>query len=372
MNLPILYVDDDPSNLVILEAALDGILPVLTVGSGPAALELMRSQEISVLLTDQRMPGMSGVDLAEAVKDEFPETIRMMITAYSDINAAIEAINRGQVHLYLRKPWDAREIRLSLEMARERYMVGRRLQEMERRLITSERVYSLGVIAAGLAHEIRNPLSALQTNLQLVAGCLEQVEAKLAAKGDDVLASALAELKEPLLDCEQASAAILEITRSVELTSRSEDRDLIDLGEVVSLAVRSLRPQLMRTAELDLQIPSLPMVRGSRTRLGQVILNLMLNSLEAMDPGRRRENRIWIRTSSAADELRLEIEDNGPGIPSDHLNRIFDPFFTTKSNGGTGLGLAITKRIVEEHGGSLQVRSETGSGSCFTITLPAQ
>jgi len=368
---PILYVDDEPSNLIVLEAALEGVLPVITAQSGQAALDIMRKTEVAVLLTDQRMPGMSGVDLAEAVRIEFPDTIRMIVTAYSDLNAAIEAINRGQVHLFLRKPWDPREMRLSLEMARERYQLGRRIHEMEGRLVATERIYSLGVIAAGLAHEIRNPLSALQTNLHYVSSALASLSAKIADRGDRVQASELAELEEPLADCERAAANILEITRSVELTSRQSDDGLVDLKEVVTLATRSIRSQITRIGEVELHFEPVPSVRGSRTRLGQVVLNLMLNALESMDPARRRENRVVVRLYGNEKTQYLEVEDNGPGIPAKVLNSIFDPFFTTKSNGGSGLGLAISKRIVDELGGTMEVKSEVGVGTRFTVSLPS-
>lgn len=371
MNHPILYVDDDPSNLIVLEAALEGVLPVLTAPSGPAALDIMRKTEVAVLLTDQRMPGMSGVDLAEVVRTEFPETIRMIVTAYSDLNAAIEAINRGQVHLYLRKPWDARELRLSLDMARERYLMGRRLHDMEGRLVATERIYSLGVIAAGLAHEIRNPLSALQTNLQFVSSALSSLAARLADRGDGIQASEVADLEEPLADCERAAANILEITRSVELTSRQSDDGLVDLAEVVNLATRSIRSQIMRVGEVELLFEPVPAVRGSRTRLGQVVLNLVMNALESMDPARRRENRVVVRLYGNEKTQSLEVEDNGPGIQPKALVNIFDPFFTTKTNGGSGLGLAISKRIVDELGGNIEVKSEVGVGTRFTVTLPS-
>lgn len=373
MNPPVLYVDDDQSNLIIFESALEGIIPVLTAGSGPAALELMRKHEVAVLLTDQRMPGMSGVDLAEAVKNEFPHTVRMLITAYSDLNAAIEAINRGQIHLYLRKPWDARELRLSLEMARERYLVGNRVREMELRLASSERVYALGVIAAGITHEIRNPLGALQGNLEVAQGMLGELRSLLAQGGDIPAAEAsrtLSGLDEVLADCRTASTNILEITRSMELTTRSTEAGSVDLGEVISLAERSLRAHVLKVANLDLELLPTCRVRGSRTRFGQVLMNLVLNAIEAMDPSRRLENRVVIRQFQSGDRIELEVRDNGPGIPADMLEKIFHPFFTSKPDGGTGLGLAISRQIVEELGGSLEVTSEVGKGSCFRISLP--
>src|SRR4051812_11324174 len=146
----------------------------------------MRQQEVSVLLTDQRMPGMTGVELAEATRHEFPDSVRMLINAYSDLNAAIEAINRGQIHLYLRKPWEPRELRVALEMARGRYLVTRRLRELERRLVSTERVYALGVIAAGIAHELRNPLSAIKGNIEICRAEMREIGTELASSSKSV------------------------------------------------------------------------------------------------------------------------------------------------------------------------------------------
>ncbi|HEY0839959.1 MAG TPA: HAMP domain-containing sensor histidine kinase, partial [Vulgatibacter sp.] len=223
--------------------------------------------------------------------------------------------------------------------------------------------------AAGLAHEIRNPLGALQANLQIVGATLGSLRSRLAE--ESVPPRELADLEEPLADCERAAASILEITRSVELTTRQSDDGLVDLSEVVSLATRSIRAQINRLGEVDLQLEPLPAVRGSRTRLGQVVLNLVLNALEAMDPIDRRRNRVVVRLFGSAGAQCLEVEDNGPGIPPKTLAKIFDPFFTTKSNGGSGLGLAISKRIVDELGGSLEVSSEVGVGTRFRVSLPS-
>ncbi|AKU93292.1 sensor histidine kinase [Vulgatibacter incomptus] len=369
MSAPILYVDDDQANLVIFESALEGVLPILTANSGPAALEILRSREISVLLTDQRMPGMSGVDLAEIAKVEFPETIRMMITAYSDLNAAIEAINRGQIHLYLRKPWDTRELRLSLQLARERYLVGRKVVEMETRLAATERLYSLGVISAGIAHEIRNPLGAMDANLHFVRQAVGDVQSKL--EGIDArLTKKLTDVDEALADCTRSIEAIIEIMRSMELGANASDEGLVDLEEVVGLAVRSLRGRVQRVARLELDLARLQPIRGSRTKLGQVVLNLVINAVEAMDPALRATNQVKILQYARDDAYRLVVEDNGPGMPKDVLARVFDPFFTTKPSGGTGLGLAISRQIVEELGGSIDATSEVGVGTRFVVSLP--
>jgi signal transduction histidine kinase len=358
----VLYVDDDTSNLVVFESGLRGELPVLTARSGAEALEIMRHHEIAVLLTDQRMPGMSGVELIEAVKTEYPDTIRMLVTAYSDIEAAIGAINRGQVHLYLRKPWEPVELKLTLTQARERYIAGRRVMELERRLTTTERMYALGVIAAGVAHEIRTPLTALLMNLELVQMLLD----------GELGPATLGQMRNSVSDAVLAVRAITDITNSIELSTRSRTDTEVDLREVVELACRSVKGEVRRRGKLDIELAPVPAVWGSRTRLGQVALNLLVNALEVLNPSAAEKNFVKVRLYPEGDQVVLSVTDNGPGIDAGVLKRIFDPLFTTKSEGGTGLGLAISRQILQELGGTIEVSTQVGAGTTFLVRLPVR
>lgn len=367
MNPLVLYVDDDTANLVVFESSLEGRFLLRTASSGSEALAIMEQEEVGVLLTDQRMPGMTGVDLMEVASERFPDTVRMLITAYSDLHAAIEAINRGQVHYYLRKPWDTRELRLALETAMDRYGTTNRLRQLESRLISTERLYALGVIAAEIAHEIRNPLTTIQSNVRL---SVDALRALVTSPGDALDRQQVAGLLEALEDTQAAAFSIEEITRSVELTTRSSESEVVDLEEVVQLALRTLQPDLQRQGILHVRTEAVPPIHGSRTRLGQVVLNLTVNAVEAAKGARGGAPSVGVRLWSEPAHILLEVEDSGQGIPQQVLDRIFDPFFTTKADGGTGLGLAISKRIVEEHGGSIRVRSEAGVGTRFLVTLP--
>lgn len=370
LNPLVLYVDDDSANLVVFESSLAGRFPLRTVSSGAEALAVMEREEVAVLLTDQRMPGMSGVDLMEVAAERFPDTVRMLITAYSDLHAAIEAINRGQVHYYLRKPWDTRELRLALDTAMSRYGTTSRLRQLESRLVSTERLYALGVIAAEIAHEIRNPLSTIQSNVQVSLEVLRSLQSELGGMGQEALGERIAATLDALGDCASAAGSIEEITRSVELTTRSSESELVDMAEVVHLALRTLQPDLQRRGILDVRADPVPPIQGSRTRLGQVVLNLAANAVEAASSREGDSPAVRVRLWSEPRRVHLAVEDSGPGIDPEVLHRIYDPFFTTKVDGGTGLGLAISKRIVEEHGGSIEVRSAVGEGTRFLVSLP--
>jgi signal transduction histidine kinase len=372
MDRTILYVDDDVANLTVLQAACAEEFDVITSPSAEIALEIMRQREIAVLLVDQRMPGMSGVELFEAVRDLYPDTVRILITAYSDLSDAIAAINRGQIRGYLRKPWEPDNLKASLREGLEVYETRRKIRELERRLLETERVYSLGVVAAGVAHELRNPLAALQTTLEVtemrLVGLMDALASERPAREH---LDSVKKLVEQVIRAKQSVGQITEITSSIELSHRRRDEvKTTDMQEVTNLTLRCVRAELLKRAEIQAEIEPAPPVKGSPNRLGQVVMNLLINALQALPDRPRGENIVALRLRRVGDVVRLEVEDNGSGIPPELLGRIFDPFFTTKAHGGTGLGLAISKQIVEEVEGHITVESQVGRGTRFAVDLP--
>jgi two-component system sensor histidine kinase/response regulator len=373
MERTILYVDDDTANLTVLQAACADEFAVVTAESAEAALEIMRQHEIAVLLVDQRMPGMTGVELFEATREHYPDAVRILITAYSDLTDAINAINRGQVRGYLRKPWEPEQLKATLRDALEVYETRRKVRELERRLLETERVYSLGVVAASVAHELRNPLTALLTTLDLADMRLKAIIDGLGS-GRSIAPDEVDSVKkvvEQISRARQAVDQITEITSGIELSHRRRDEErTTDMKEVANLTLRCVRAELLKRAQIQVAIEPSPPVLGSPNRLGQVVMNLLINALQALPDRPRGQNVVSLRLRPAGDFVRLEVEDNGSGIPQDVLGKIFDPFFTTKTHGGTGLGLAISKQIIEEVRGRISVDSEVGRGTRFSVDLP--
>jgi two-component system sensor histidine kinase/response regulator len=373
MERTILYVDDDTANLTVLQAACADEFAVVTAESAEVALEIMRQHEIAVLLVDQRMPGMTGVELFEATREHYPDAVRILITAYSDLTDAINAINRGQVRGYLRKPWEPEQLKATLREALEVYETRRKVRELERRLLETERVYSLGVVAASVAHELRNPLTALLTTLDLADMRLKSMIDGLSSGrqiGPDEVDS-VKKVVEQISRARQAVDQITEITSGIELSHRRRDEErTTDMKEVANLTLRCVRAELLKRAQIQVEIEPGPPVLGSPNKLGQVVMNLLINALQALPDRPRGQNVVSLRLRPAGDFVRLEVEDNGSGIPQDVLGKIFDPFFTTKAHGGTGLGLAISKQIIEEVRGRISVESEVGRGTRFSVELP--
>lgn len=364
---PILYVDDDRANLVVFQAAFGDELEVLTASSGAEALEVLRrTPAIALLLTDQRMPGMTGAQLAEAVRREHPDVIRYLITAYSDLGAAIDAINLGQVHRYLKKPWDPVEMRVQLREGLEVYELRRRLRELEARLREVERVYALGVIAGSVVHELRNPMSVVVGFVDLARTQLDRLADVAGARGGE----AVEEIRSALAGAWDGIHRMAEIAKGVELTTRRQiGTTRADLGEVVGLTLQLVRNELRLRAQTQVELPAGLNVTISPTQLGQVALNLLLNAVQAI-PAAPDTSRIAIVARRDGDRARLEVADNGPGVPEPLKAKIFDPFFTTKDDGGTGLGLAISRAIVSQAGGELRIEDTPGGGATFVVDLP--
>lgn len=367
----VLFVDDDVAHLVIWEATCSDTFPILTAPNADAAMTLMARHEVAVILADQRMPGTSGVELLERIAEEFPETIRILMTAYTDLPAAIDAINRGRVRRYLRKPCEPDELKAEITDAIELYDVRKKVSLLERRLMQAERVYSLGLVAASVAHELRNPVSWIRDN---VTHARKQVETVASAVEGPVgpmrfARGRLEEANEALSDALTGVQRILDIVQSLELPTRDTGDDSVEITDVLRLVLRMVRGELRGKAALKLDTRPVPRVRGNSTKIGQVVLNLIVNALQAVSDKGSQDAVVTVRLDQAGDFVILDVLDNGRGIPENELQRVFDPLYTTK-RGGVGLGLAISKKIVEDLGGILVAENRDDGGAAFRLRLP--
>jgi CheY-like chemotaxis protein len=225
-------------------------------------------------------------------------------------------------------------------------------------------VAAVGTLAAGVGHEINNPLAYLVLSL-------EAASRSLTHGGPAGLRDAVASVH----SAQEGAERIRLIVRDLQVFSRQgeQERGLVDLNALVPPAVRIINHGLRNRARLVEEFGPVPRVLGSEARLGQVLLNLLVNAMQSIPEGRPTLNEVRVRTSTdPSGRARVDVLDTGGGIPAHILPRIFEPFFTTKPGGeGTGLGLAICQQIIRAHGGELEVRSELGKGSVFSILLPA-
>jgi PAS domain S-box-containing protein len=247
-------------------------------------------------------------------------------------------------------------------------------KRLQAHLLVTERLLSVGTLAAGVAHEINNPLAAALGNLEWVARRLARLCDAMEDGGstDSVPRAQLEPLCKPIGEAREAAERVRAIVRDLKLFSRAEE-DLqgpVDLTPVLDSAGRMAWHEVRLRARFVRDYADLPPVLGNDARLGQVFLNLIVNAAQAIPEGAADEHEIRLTSHTLSQHVVVEVRDTGCGIPASILGRIFDPFFTTKPPGvGTGLGLAICHRIVTSLGGRIDVESQPGSGATFRVTL---
>lgn len=218
-------------------------------------------------------------------------------------------------------------------------------------LLRSEKLASVGRLAAGLAHELGNPLTAVRGYVEILAMGGVEREAELVAR------------------CQAEVERMHGILRNLLDFARQDARDVVDVEVLDLLAEAARTVQLQRPfrgVELNVAVDGSPRLRGEPAKLHQVLVNLLLNAADA------GAQRIRLSAREAEGEVRIACADDGEGIPAEDLSKLFEPFFTTRAPGeGTGLGLAVSHRILEEHGGGIDVESRPGAGAVFTLRIPA-
>jgi signal transduction histidine kinase len=405
----VLVCEDNPDMRRLLVHLLGREFRVRAAANGREGLELARASAPAVIVTDVMMPEMSGTELCRAVKSD-PATAGIpvvLVTSKAERDMKIQGLELGADD-YVTKPFHPRELlarvrglarlrRLQEEAAVRNRQLERALAELREtgvRLVQTERLAAVGELAAGIAHEANNPINFASNALRELArrvGDLGAFAERVAGLdwGDPAAlhasAAGLAKLREEL-GIDELVESVAELVgiagEGLERTQRlvGDLRDFaapgegarrpMDLRRGLASSVQLVRHAL-RQARIELHLdldPDLPAVEGDPRALNQVFLNLFKNAAEALEG---RGGTVWVSARREGDAVRVEIRDDGPGIDPEELPRIFEPFHTTKAAGrGTGLGLAISRRIVSEHGGTLEVESSPGAGARFAIRLP--
>jgi PAS domain S-box-containing protein len=294
---------------------------------------------------------------------------------------AVRGENTDEVAVFVRPPNDPRGLWLSVNtrplidadgLRRGGVAVFRNVtteKEAQEHLMISDRMASVGMLAAGVAHEINNPLAAVVANLDF---SLDNMQNLMNSKGAVPL---LANMKEALQDAREGAERVRKIVQDLKVFSRSEEatNTSVDVERVMESSLRMAWNEIRHRAHVVKNYQRVPPILGNEPRLGQVFLNLLVNAAQAIPEGRADSHEIRVVTRfEPPKRVIIEVHDTGPGIPPEVLSQLFTPFFTTKPVGvGTGLGLAICRRIVSGFGGEITVESEVGRGTIFRISLPA-
>jgi PAS domain S-box-containing protein len=308
--------------------------------AGRPLLDLVEPASRELIVTRMRRP------IGEAVPEV--SEIRLMTR---DGRVLVVEISPAQLVVFEGKP--------------ARLIIGRDVTDrvrMQQQLLVADRMASVGLLAAGVAHEVNNPLAYVLNNIEFATRELASL-GEAAAPSLEMLEVAL-----------EGVDRIRTIVRDLLALSRDDSALVpVDVVAVVESTLKLAHNRIAETATLSLSIEPVPAVSGSVARVGQVVLNLLTNALQSMRRPESRDNRlrVAVRPSSSGGAV-IEVSDNGEGIAPEHATRIFDPFFTTKAAGtGTGLGLPICQRLVSEMRGQLTFESSPGIGTTFRVTLPA-
>ena len=377
----ILYVDDEERSLKNFSRAFSDSFRILTASNAQDGLALLEKHkdEIGVLMTDQRMPGEKGVWLLERARLLQPRIIRILVTAYTDMDAAVAAVNIGSIYKYIMKPWDPPQLDTNLRRALEFFIVQQERDQLLKEklsvihnMMIADRIVSLGLLAQGLSHHIRNPLQAVKTFLDLAPSKLE--EEKLHAQG----------LRDPEFwraYYANAQTQLDKITNLLkDLWSAPEKPNSATGGRV---SVRAVVDQELAEAKLNFEAKKITVVNEIPADLPEIgadahkfhrLFELLLRDELASLPGGATvtfSGRHVTDTTSGLPEVEILLRDNGPGLPKEALRLLFDPFVVRMDIPSEyGINLMACFFIVHHHGGRIEAQSDESKGTTFIIRLP--
>lgn len=431
----VLYVDDEEQALKYFRRGLEKDFPIHTAPGVAQALEILSKEAatIGVVITDQRMPGKSGVDLLTEVRALWPAIVRILITAYTDIDSAVAAVNAGAVYKYITKPADFPLLRQTLNDAinvyREtlhRNAMERTLRELEaqrqatlasetqreqlqQRLIAASREAGRAEVATGILHNVGNVLNSMNVSASTVTKTLEQSRVDNLCKGlaifeehaDDLVSFIATDERGQRLPgyLSKLGSVLNEEHATIASAMTSLNRNINHIGQIVRMQQAHVKEvavhQLVNVADLMedavridqsaiekqsvglvREYARLPAILLDQHRVLQILINLISNAVRAVEGSQNAAKRIVLRIKEEAvcnpQRISFQVSDNGVGIAQEHLTRIFTYGFTTRKD-GHGFGLHSAANAAKEMGGALTVASDgPGLGATFTLQLPVK
>jgi signal transduction histidine kinase len=307
-------------------------------------------------LTDPVSAGSEGDEIGRLTfaLEEMRRALRDKLRSTEEVNLDLERAVQNRTADLAKKN---RELAETLD----------KLTQAQAQLVRSEKLASIGQLVAGIAHEINNPVNAIVNTV----GPLEESIAELDTTDEKARQEASRDIRDMVRVVQRGAQRTKAIVQALHNYSRTDDESIVelDINRSIDDSLELLRHLLKQHVTVEKDYAEVGRVRGHAGQIGQVFMNLLTNAAQAV--GGRDHATIRIESRGDGERVVVKIADNGPGIPSHVLPRIWDPFFTTKDVGeGTGLGLSIVHELVERHGGSIEVETELGKGTTFTVTLP--
>lgn len=362
----VLYVDDLQTNLILFQATFEHDYHIILAESAAKAMEIMKEQEIQVLVTDQRMPDMTGTELLQIVSREYPDVRRFLLTAFTDFETVVEAVNKGHIHGYINKPLQAEEVRLSINNSLEMYYLRKRNNEMVIELENAN-LELMGLdgmkseIIKVISQEIRNPLNRIMGTLHLLK---DKMEGQELAGVINILDSSVSRLEEFSSMTEQISI--------LKSPGHTLDMQELNLKQVIEYGMIEVSEDLKeKEIGLDLQNHTPDMcIKGESDLLVSCLVNILRNAMNHTGKG----ETITIITSKSDNEVICEVIDQGENYSEKLLEDLTSQLTATdhKLNLNLGIDLALSQLIMEAHGGNILFERANGSKASVKMLFNGQ
>lgn len=352
----ILYVDDEENNLNSFYAHFRKQYEVYTAVSADEAYKILDKNQIHLIISDQRMPHTTGIEFLEKTIEKYPDSMRLLITAYSDLDVVIQAINRGQISKFIQKPWDWEKLELAIENCVLTYKAK---IELRQKNIQLEKLNSeLNRFIYSISHDIRSPLMSILGIVQL---------SKTSKKSKEV-----ENYFDLIYICVQRLDTFIKNIIDYYKNSNAEEiKKKIDFKELVSSVFESLK-NIDPTVTFESEVDQRGEFVGDLFRMEIVLKNLVSNAIKYQNPDNKQPH-VRIKVLATDTEANILVADDGIGVAPEHITSIFKLFFRTgnlNSKEGSGIGLYIVKEAVEKTGGSITVESTPLKGTTFKILIP--
>lgn len=350
----VLYIDDERNNLLSFQATFRRMYQVFTASSAAEGMGILSKEKVHVIIADQRMPQSTGVEFFQIVRTSHPDPIRILLTGYTDAEAIVDAINKGEIYRYIKKPWDEFELQNAIQNAYDIFVTR---QQLKHKIFELEKTNDeLNRFVYSTSHDLRSPLASVMGILNL---------ARMEQSVDDPN-NYLGMIETCVNRMDVFIQKIIEYYKSIRVEDENNEIDFLKLvGESIAMC-RMQNPSV----DFELKVDQPGSFKNDAFRISVILDNLISNAVKYQKPTEKNP-AVHINIFVTEEKATVEIEDNGIGILEQHLNNIFKMFFRSSNNvTGLGIGLHIVKEALTRLGGDITVRSTYGVGTIFRITIP--
>jgi len=375
-NFYVLYVDDEEKSLKNFERAFGSQFKVLTASNATDGLRALEKHlnEVAVLISDEQMPGQKGVWLLNQARQLKPSILRILATAYSNLESVIAAVNTGAIYHYVTKPWDPAELENTIRHAMQLFTVQRERDQLLREkmsvlhnMMVSDRVVSLGYMAAGMSHHIRNSLVPVKTFIDLVPQQLSEENVDPAQSKNSEFWTEYHRTAQ--LHLEKINNLLKELW-AVSETPALAFTDRVHLRDVITEAtVRSREALAAKSIAVEIDIPeNLPLLVVDQAKFARIFDLLLRDEIVSLPEGSSLMFSASVLDGTAGERIGVIVRNNGPGVSEETLRTIFDPFNArSDSPSEHGINLMAAYFIVHYHGGKIEAQSAPGQGTEFRL-----